>query len=305
MMIARVLEELDAHLEGPLSLVVGRTLEEGADLRRVRLAEAAADAFRQYGRDARARIADGNTTEYTALTELQTGDYFLLEDQESLDELAGLRAAVLHVGDLPPVSPRQLDVRIGFYAVGLGESTERVAFVRRTDPRLAARPGRLLAIGRERLESVDEQVFTFSNEFDLVIGATWAVIFNQTAFERLARETGIVERHVANWITGITDSLAMDTASVDSLHETALRDSRTWRRLRDIKRRGHLEHVDLAQVADYARAVDLDPDSVVRNGALHFDPQERFGFLHLLSEDLYKGALTGERFESQRKAPME
>lgn len=305
MMIARVLEELDAHLEGPLSLVVGRTLEEGADLRRVRLAEAAADAFRQYGRDARARIADGNTTEYTALTELQTGDYFLLEDQESLDELAGLRAAVLHVGDLPPVSPRQLDVRIGFYAVGLGESTERVAFVRRTDPRLAARPGRLLAIGRERLESVDEQVFTFSNEFDLVIGATWAVIFNQTAFERLARETGIVERHVANWITGITDSLAMDKASVDSLHETALRDSRTWRRLRDIKRRGHLEHVDLAQVADYARAVDLDPDSVVRNGALHFDPQERFGFLHLLSEDLYKGALTGERFESQRKAPME
>lgn len=305
MTIAQVLAELDARLQGPLSLVVGRTLDQGGDLHRVRLADDAAEAFRKYGRDARTRIADGKTTEYTALTELQAGEHFLLEDRESLDELSDLRAAVLHVGDLAPVSPRDLDTGIGFYAIGLGDAAERAALVRRTDPRLAAKPGRLLAIGRERLESVDEQVFTFSNEFDLVIGPTWAVIFNQTAFERLARETGIVERHVANWITGITDSLAMDEASVGRLRETALRDSRTWRRLRDIKRRGHLKHVNLAQVADYARAVELNPDTIVRDGALYFDPQERFGFLHLLSEDLYKGALTGERFESQRKAAME
>lgn len=138
-----------------------------------------------------------------------------------------------------------------------------------------------------------------------MIGPAWAVIFNQAAFERLARETGIVERHVATWIGGITDSLAMDETSVGRLHETALRDSRTWRRLRDIKRRGHLKNVKIADVADYARAVDLDPRTIVRDGALYFDPQARFGFLHLLSEDLYTGALTGERFESQRKTAMD
>lgn len=304
MTIAQVLAELDDRLEGALSLVVGHALDQGGDVRRVRLAATAADAFRGYGRDARTRIADGTTVEYTALAELQAGEHFLIEDPESLDELAELRATVLHAGDLTPISPMELDVSIGFYAVGVGEGAERVAFIRRTDPRLVAKPGRLLAIGRERLESVDEQIFTFSNEFDLVVGTSWAVILNQVAFERLARETGIVERHVAHWITGITDSLAMDTDSVDRLRETALRDSRTWRRLRDIKRRGHLANVDLAQVAEYARAVELDPDTIVRDGALHFDPQARFGFLHLLSEDLFKGALTGERFESQRKAAM-
>jgi hypothetical protein len=302
--IAQVLTDLDASIDGPLSLVVGRTLEQGGDLLRVRLADDAAGNFRDYGRDARRRIANGKTIEYTALAELQAGEHYLLEDQASLDELAELRSAVLHVGDLPPVSPRQLDASIGFYAVGVGAGSSRAAFIRRTDPRLATKPGRLLAIGRERLESVDEQIFTFSNEFDLVIGATWAVIFNQAPFERLVRETGVVERHVSNWITGITDSLAMDDLSVSRLRETALRDSRTWRRLRDIKRRGHLKNIDLAQVAAYARAVDLDPDTIVRDGALHFDPKSRFGFLHLLSEDLYKGALTGERFESQRKATM-
>jgi hypothetical protein len=305
MTLAQVLADLDARLDGPLSLVVGRALEEGGDPRRVRLADDAADALRDYGRDARARIADGKTIEYTALAELQTGEHFLLEDEESLDELAELRAVVLGAGDLAPISPKQLDASIGFYAVGVGAAGERIAFIRRADPRLAAKAGRLLAIGRERLESVDEQIFTFSPEFDLVIGPTWAVIFNQAAFERLARETGIVERHVATWIGGITESLAMDETSVGRLHETALRDSRTWRRLRDIKRRGHLKNVKIADVADYARAVDLDPRTIVRDGALYFDPQARFGFLHLLSEDLYTGALTGERFESQRKTAMD
>jgi hypothetical protein len=36
--IAQVLTDLDASIDGPLSLVVGRTLEQGGDLLRVRLA---------------------------------------------------------------------------------------------------------------------------------------------------------------------------------------------------------------------------------------------------------------------------
>ena len=37
-------------------------------------------------------------------------------------------------------------------------------------------------------------------------------------------------------------------------------------------------------------------------GRLTFDPAQRFSFLHLLNEDLYKGQLTDELFEAQRKA---
>ena len=299
-----ILADINTRIEGSLSLVVGRSLDQGGDLRRVRLAEDAADTFRDYLRAARERIEEGTPIDYTALAELQAGEYLVLDDEVSLDELADLRSAVHHVGDLAPVSPRDLDADIGFYAVGVGEGEDRVAFLRRTDPRLAAKPGRLLAIGRERLEAISEPIFSFAEGFDLVIGPTWAVVFNQTAFERLARETGIVERHVTTWITGITDAFAMDDDSLRRLRDTALRDSRTWRRLRDIKRRGHLMRVTLAQVEHYARSVELDPTTVIRDGKLHFDPQERFGFLHLLSEDLYKGELTGKLFESQRKAAM-
>jgi hypothetical protein len=38
-------------------------------------------------------------------------------------------------------------------------------------------------------------------------------------------------------------------------------------------------------------------------GELVFDPAERFSFFHLLNEDLYRGALTDETFEAQRKTP--
>jgi hypothetical protein len=41
---------------------------------------------------------------------------------------------------------------------------------------------------------------------------------------------------------------------------------------------------------------------VVRDGQLLFDPAERFSFLHLLNEDLYRGPLTDVTFEAQRKA---
>lgn len=295
---------LEAQISAPLTLVVGQSTTDGIDTRRVRLGKGAADTFREQAQDAASRIAAGLPTSYTASAELHDGAYFLLDDQTSLDEIADLHALVRHIGDIEPVSPRDLDSGIRLYAVGLGEGHDQLALIRRTDPRMAVKSGRFLAIARERLERVDEPVFTFSSDFDLVIASDWAVVLNQAAFERLARETGIIKRHVKTWITGITTHLPMDERSVGLLQKTALRDSRIWRRLRDIQRRGHLATVTIEQVAAYAKSVDLDPADIVRDGALHFDPSNRFGFLHLLSEDLYIGALTGERFESQRKASM-
>lgn len=297
-------EDIGAQLDSALSLVVGRTLEAGGEAFRVRLADDAVQGFRAQVSAARDRIASSTAVPYTALVELEAGEHLFLDDADSVAELSDLRDVVRGAGDLAPIKPTELDARIGFYAIGIGRGDQRIVFVKRTDPRIVGKPGRFLAVAKERLERVDDSVFTFSEDFDLVIGSDWAVVFHQSAFERLARETGIVERNVTSWLTGITDALPMNTASLDTLRETAMRDSRTWRRLRDIKRRGHLADITIEQVAAYAGQVGLATDSVVRDGELYFDPEERFGFLHLLSEDLYRGALTGERFESQRKASM-
>lgn len=116
------------------------------------------------------------------------------------------------------------------------------------------------------------------------------------------REIGLIDKHVRGWVTGITDRLPMTPASEAELLRVAREDSQTWRRLREIRRRGHLARVELADVLKYANKVGLDPKSIVRQGKLVFDPGIRFGFLHLLNEDLYRGDLANVTFEAQRKA---
>jgi hypothetical protein len=95
----------------------------------------------------------------------------------------------------------------------------------------------------------------------------------------------------------------MRQADIEELRAMAVRDSRTWRRLREIEARGHLANVTIRDVRKYATEVGLDPDKIVAGDKLLFDVSQRFSFLHLLNEDLYNGHLSGELFESQRKAP--
>lgn len=299
-----ILAEIDARLPEALTLTVGRMLDDTLEAFHLALAQDAADGLRDQCGVARHRISEGAAASYTATSELDTSEYFVIDDEETLSELAAFRELADNLGAIPQITPADLDLRIKLYAVTIGDGPVRTIFVRRTDPRLQHKAGRFLAIGQERLTRVEGPAFTFSADFDFVLGPDWAVVLDQRSFEILFRQIGLVEKHVSTWIKGITDHLPMSDSSVESLREVALRDSRTWRRLRDIERRGHLAHVQLAQVAEYAREIGLDPETVVADGQLVFDPSQRFGFLHLLNEDLYKGPLTGDAFESQRKAAI-
>ena len=205
---------------------------------------------------------------------------------------------------MAPIMPAELDLTIKLYAVALGDDADRILFVRRANPQLPHKPGKFFAIAQERLTRIEEPIFAFSVGFDFVLASDWAVVLDQKSFEILFREIGLVEQRISGWIKGISDHVPMSLSSIESLREVALRDSRTWRRLRDIEHRGHLAHVTLDQISEYADWIGLDSSKVIVNEELVFDPSERFGFLHLLNEDLYKGPLTDEAFESQRKSTM-
>ena len=45
----------------------------------------------------------------------------------------------------------------------------------------------------------------------------------------------------------------------------------------------------------------LDEESLVADDRLVFNPDDLLSILHLLNEDLFRGPLTQERFEAQRK----
>ena len=299
-----IIAMIDARLPEALTLTVGRMVDGTIEAHHLALDDKAADGLREQCHIARDRISDGVAASYTATAELDTAEFFVIDDAQTLAELGAFRSLADNLGAIPQVSPSELDLTIKLYAVALGNDSDRILFVRRTNPRLPHKSGGFLAIAQERLTLIKEPVFTFLPSFDFVFGPNWAVVLDQRSFEVLFRQIGLVEQHVSTWIKGITDHLPMSTSSIESLRGVALRDSRTWRRLRDIESRGHLAYVTLDQVAVYAGEIGLDPEKVVVNGQLVFDPSERFGFLHLLNEDLYKGPLTGEAFESQRKSAM-
>ena len=96
----------------------------------------------------------------------------------------------------------------------------------------------------------------------------------------------------------------MGADSVEALKDVAKRDSRLWRRLREIHERGHLATVSLDKVRQYAADMGLDPDALVVDKKLVFDAANRFPILQLLNEDLYHGFLTDDPFEAQRKTGL-
>lgn len=301
--LADVTTDLAVKIEQALSVVVARRSSAGElEPRKLTLADSAATSFRDLGRGMLALLQGRAVLPYHADAELDSDEVFLLDDAETLRELSDLRDLAKNAATLPTSAPNQLDVSISLYAVVAGDS-DRIAMVRRVDPKIKYKAGGFLAIAGERLTRLEEPAFSFSPGFDLIVSNQWAVVLNQSSFERLYRDIGLIERHIDDWVAGITDNLPMTGPSIKNLRAVAVRDSRTWRKLREIRRRGHLVGVTIADVRDYATKMGLDPDAIVEDNQLVFDPEERFSFLHLLNEDLYKGPLTDETFEAQRKSP--
>lgn len=301
---ADILGELDLRLEQAVTLTVGRMANDEIRAQHVVLDVGAADGFRDLCRVTRQRIAENRPVPYAATTEIAEDEFCLIDDTKTLNELIAFRDLARHVTTMHQMAPSSLDNRIELYAVVFGDdadTTNRILFARKANPRIRHKAGRIFAVLGERLTRIEEPEFSFEPDIDFVIGANWAVVLNQKRFETLLRSIGVVEQRVDSWISGITDYLPMGEESIRTLREVALRDSRTWRRLRDIEHRRHLANVTLVQVEEYASLVGLDPKNIVVNDELVFNPAERFGFLHLLNEDLYNGFLTGESFESQRK----
>jgi hypothetical protein len=300
---AKAIEISRDRVAEAVGLLVARLADGGrVEGAKLHLSANVADSFRGYCLGALDWLATATGQSYSSGAELAGEDYFFVDDAVVLDELSAIGDLRTAIETLPTIRPDQLDVTIQLYGVVAGSDTDRVLFVRRTNPQLAHGAGKFFAIGGERLTRLDEPAFSFAPKFDFIVGDGWAIVLDQRSFEVLYRELGMVAANITRWIGGITDHLPMDDADVDVLRTVALQDSRTWRRLREIEARGHLAGITLDQVAHYAAVVGIEPSTVVADGRLTFDPSQRFSFLHLLNEDLYKGQLTDELFEAQRKA---
>lgn len=243
---------------------------------------------------------------HTADAELGDEEVFLIDDAHELAELAHFydlaqRSATLPAKDLTDIP----QAKVKLYGVAAGNDSERLTFVKKSNPVKVPKDHKFWAIlGRRRLDELDEPLFVIDERFDIVIDEDSAAVLDQTQFERLVRDSPVMQAHIQQWVDTISDALPLAPDAEAALREAAARDSRLWRKLRAIRQRGHLATVTISQVRKYAKSMGLDASKLIVNGQLHFGADDRFVILKLLNEDLYRGELTGAPFEAQRKGPV-
>jgi hypothetical protein len=296
-------EQFEQRITEMVTLCVGRLVDGELKGSRLDLHRSTSEALRTLAEPVVERFDNSEAVPYTSGNELEDNQFFFVDDADTLADLAPFRMTARELGQMPVTAPADLDASVEVTVIGFGEDDDdRVVAVQKNDPRLKYRGGRFFAIARETLYVVEEPVFSFIPRIDFLVGPGWAIVLQQKQFETLLRHVSQVEQRIGGWVESIAGHLPMAAGSADALRDVALRDSRTWRRLREIHHRGHLADVSMNQVRAYAGRVGLDSDRVVQDGQLVFDPADRFGFLHLLNEDLYRGPLTDDVFEAQRKA---
>jgi hypothetical protein len=242
--LPEVLAEISAAVEQGLSLMVAQD-PAAQEAYRLDLSANAADGLRVLSQEWVEGLEARTVAPYEATAELAEGEVFLIEDADTLADLHPLYGVAAGATDLPTMPVDQLDQRIALYAVVVGHE-DRIALLKRSDPRIGYRGKRtFLAVLDQQLERLEGPTFAFYTTFDLVLSPTWAMVVNQSEFERLFRDAGLVEQHIAEWVAGIGEHLPWAPGAVDALAEVALRDSRIWRRLREINRRGHLATVTI------------------------------------------------------------
>ena len=162
--------DIDERLDQALSLTVGRMIEDRLEAHHLALAQDAADRLRSLCRSTRDRLAESEPVAYTATAELEDAEYFVIDDTDTLTELSVFRTLAAELAAMPQIAPSELDTTIKLYAIALGDDDERILFVRATNPQFRHTSGRFLAIGRERLRTVEGPIFAFAPDVDFVVG---------------------------------------------------------------------------------------------------------------------------------------
>lgn len=296
-----------------LTLVVGWKSGPKTQLRRVPLTEEVADAFRA----GIAEVADGmeerEAERWTPDADV-TAETYLVASREALGDKPELSAlpfdaddlasALMRAADVPELSADQLPAAdLSFYAVVIGNDPDgRTVFLRRANPRRGLRRGKWFTSFGDALAKIEDPIFSFDDQVDLIFQEDVVLILSQTAFAMLFRSNHELAAQVPRWVKALKSHVPMTKKGAKRLQERALRDSRIKRRLEAIVTRAHLEDVSAEDLRAEMEALELDPDGLLdHKNRLTLEDEDIPEVLQFLNEDLFYGALTKEGFRADRK----
>jgi hypothetical protein len=288
--------------QGDLRLIVVWPRGDGFDGGQVRVADAVAGHLRSACERTLERMNSRDLRAYDPDMHLEQEECLVLADPALVAD-SPVADIVLPTHPLRLVSSRSLPKRsILLYAVGLALGEERVAFVRKTNPRASARSGRIFAMLGNVLQRVDKPLFSIDDSFDLLVSEDGILALDQRLFELLFKDTPAVTSRIPEWVRDIHSHLPLAGDGADRLAKRCETDGRLRRRIRAIVERDHLKGVTIDDIRDHLRAADLDDADFLDGDQLKLDDEDPFRLVYLLNEDFFVGGLTGTDFRSDRKS---
>lgn len=247
--------------------------------------------------------ADLSPETYLTLTASQLGTAPVLASEHN--DLT-LSQALLAPEALPLLDPHELPAaNLELYAITVGDVPgERAAFLRRNNPRRGLRAGRIYTSYRDVLQNIDDPVFGFDRDIDLVFYGDQVHVLSQATFAALFRDQEALAGQIPGWTESLGQHVPLESAGRERLNQRALRDSRLARRLEAIVTRGHLADVTVDELREKMVEVGLDPSAHLNsNGELSLEDEHISTALNFLNEDLFYGVITQVGFRADRKAP--
>lgn len=221
-----------------------------------------------------------------------------LSDLERLVGAAGLKA--LSRDDLQ-------HGRYLFYAAICTQvdTKARIGFVRQTDPHRVASEGGLMARFSEGLQKLDDPVFIFDADFDLLVSADEIAVLRIEAFNRMFADLNTIiaaapanAQAIAAAVAGITPE------SVGALAGAAATRPSLARRLQRLRRPGAVPAVTPRAISEAMVKHGLDPRLIVAGEAIEFDEEQAGTFLDLLEQLYYETDFTAEHRRADRYSPL-
>lgn len=196
---------------------------------------------------------------------------------------------------------------LAIYGFTIGDSGDRIAFVRKLNPRRGLSSGKWFGFFSDTMNRIDEPIFAFDNEIDLICVADRLVILKQNAFYALFRSNeglyGLVEKWVQNLESEI--KCGIEEESLKKIKDKANSDSRIRQRLEAITQRGHLGELSVDQIKNAMEDCALEEEDYFdSDGLLKVSDENIEELLYFLNEDLYSGRISGEAFRADKKAKL-
>lgn len=277
------------------------------------MVEEVADQFRDVLGEVSAELADREAEEWTPDAEV-TRETYLIASRDSTGEApllaseiaaARLPEALESASDLPRLDAAQLPAAdLTFYSLTSGDDPgDRTVFLRRSNPRRGLRRGKWFTSLSDSLARVEQPIFGFDDQVDLVFQDEHVFVLSQTAFAALFRSNDELAAQIPHWVETLREHVPMTKNGAKRLKARTLRDSRLKRRLEAITTRGHLQDVDPSELRSVMEQLELDPDRLLDSkNRLKFEDEDIPEVLQFLNEDLFYGALTQAGFRADKKA---